>query len=132
MAKWFTSIGSVISQSGRGEGKVTLVVSFKELETWAHRNAVDTNKLMQKSLANACSGLKAKFRKVVQHAGGESGVPKFKSFEEFTTTLRRSYGKTGNPMGGTLASKQSIGAWKRNGWQIIGWKDYLKSIAERF
>lgn len=107
-------------------------MSFKDLERWAKRNAVDTSKLMQKSLANACSGLKAKFRKVVQHAGGESGVPKFKSFEEFTQQLRGLYGTASRPMGGKLASKESIGAWKQNGWQVIGWKSYLKSIAERF
>ena len=132
MAKMYTSIGSVVSQSGRGQAKVTLIFSFKELELWAKKNAIDTKKLMQKSFANACSSLKAKFRKVVQHAGGESGVPKFKNFEEFTNELRSLYGISNRPMGGKLAQKQSIGAWKTNGWQVIGWKSYLKSIAERF
>lgn len=65
MAKFSTSIGSVISKSGRGIGKVVMVVSFVELERWAKRNAIDTAKLIDKSFANACSGLKAKFRKTI-------------------------------------------------------------------
>lgn len=35
-------------------------------------------------------------------------------------------------MGGVLAESGSIGAWKRNGWQYIGWKDYLAETARKF
>lgn len=35
-------------------------------------------------------------------------------------------------MGGKLADKSSVGAWKKNGWQIIGWKDYLRDTAISF
>ena len=93
---------------------------------------LDTDKLMQKSFAAACSGLKKKFQQVVRSAGGVCGVPKFRSFEEFTNELRRVEGISSRPMGGKLAEKSSIGAWKRNGWQVIGWKDYLAEAAIRF
>lgn len=129
----FSIIGqSVGITSGRGKNKFTLEVSFKELEAWAKKMNVDTEKLMEKSFANACSGLKIKFLKVIQHAGGECGVPKFKDFEAFTNELRQVYGTSNRPMGGKLAEKSSIGAWKKNNWQIIGWKDFLKDAAIKF
>lgn len=128
------SIGSsgVDIASGRGKAKVTLTIDFSELDAWAQKMKIDTKKLMEKSFANACSSLKKKFTSVAQHAGGECGVPKFKDFEEFTNELRQVQGISNRPMGGKLAEKSSVGAWKKNGWQIIGWKDYLRDTAISF
>lgn len=130
MALKTTQTGVQIS-SGRGRSKVTVEVSFAELEAWAKKMKVDTPKLLQKSFAAACSGLKKKFVKIVQSGGGSSGVPKFKNFDAFTKHLRQ-VSNDNSPMGGKLASKSSVGAWKRNGWQVIGWKDYLSNYAVAF
>ena len=121
--------------SGRGKNKtVTLSMSFKQLEDWAKRMKIDTAKLMTRSFGRACSGLKKKFRQVVQSAGGVNGVPKFKDFEDFTKTLRAKRG-TSAPMGGILAdvrSKGVVAAYKRNGAQVIGWGDHLHEAAISF
>ena len=132
LAKFSIGSSAVNITSGRGKAKVTIEVSFAELEAWARKMKVDTDKLMQQSFANACSGLKKKFVQVVQNAGGVCGVPKFKDFEEFTNQLRQVNGIQDRRMGGKLAEKSSVGAWKRNGWQIIGWKDFLKDTAISF
>ena len=132
MAKFSIGSSGVNITSGRGSAKVSITVDFKTLEDWAKKMKIDTAKLMQKSFANACSGLKKKFLKTVQNGGGECGVPKFKDFEEFTKELRQTDGTANRKMGGKLAEKNSIGAWKRNGWQIIGWKDYLADYAVYF
>lgn len=60
------------------------------------------------------------------------GVPKFKDFEAFTNELRQVNGTSNRPMGGKLAEKSSVGAWKKNGWQVIGWKDFLAGYAVKF
>lgn len=116
---------------GRGAAKVVLSISFRELETWAKRQRVETEKLMQRSFGRACSGLKKKFRQVVVNAGGVCGVPKFKDFEEFTKELRSLNGRTA-PMGGLLADPSSLYAGKSGGWYYVGWKDYLEKAAEHF
>lgn len=118
--------------SGRGKNKtVTLSMSFKQLEDWAKRMKIDTAKLMTRSFGRACSGLKKKFRQVVQSAGGVNGVPKFKDFEAFTNELRAKSGRT-SPMGGVLADPSHIVAFKRNGWQFIGWPDALAEWSVKF
>ena len=132
MASYSISGSSVAISSGRGKAKVTITVDFKELERWAKKMKVDTEKLMEKSFANACSGLKSKFVQVMQNGGGVCGVPKFKDFDSFTNELRQINGTSSRLMGGKLAEKSSIGAWKRNGWQIIGWKDFLAQYAVFF
>ena len=58
-------------------------------------------------------------------------MPKFKDFDAFTKALRDVDGSN-KPLGGKLADKSSVGAWKRNGWQVIGWKDYLSNYAVAF
>ena len=35
-------------------------------------------------------------------------------------------------MGGILAQKNQIVAFKKNGWQIIGWGDHLRAAAMKF
>lgn len=132
MAKFSIGSSGVDITSGRGKAKVAITVDFTSLERWAKKMKIDTEKLMQKSFANACSGLKKKFLQTVQHGGGMCGVPKFKDFEAFTKELRQVDGTADRRMGGKLAEKDSIGAWKRNGWQIIGWKDYLADYAVYF
>ena len=131
MAVNLTSTG-VDFLTGRGKNKtVTLSMTFKELERWAARQKIDTAKLMTRSFGRACAGLKKKFRQVVQNAGGVNGVPKFKDFEEFTNALRSKSGRT-SPMGGVLADPALVVAFKRNGWQVIGWPDKLADWAEKF
>ena len=132
LAKFSIGTSGVDITSGRGKAKVTLTVDFSTLDEWAKKMKNDTTKLMQQSFANACSGLKKKFLQVVQNAGGVCGVPKFKDFDEFTQQLRMVDGTSNRRMGGKLAEKNSIGAWKRNGWQIIGWKDFLANYAVYF
>lgn len=132
LAKFSIGSSGVDITSGRGNNKVTLTVDFSSLEKWAKKMKIDTEKLMKQSFANACSGLKTKFLKVVQNAGGICGVPKFKDFDEFTRQLRMIDGSSNKKMGGKLAEKNSIGAWKKNGWQIIGWKDFLATYAVYF
>lgn len=129
--KFNTTTTGVQVSSGRGASKVSVEVSFTELDAWAKKMKVDTPKLLQKSFAAACSGLKKKFVKIVSSGGGSSGVPKFKDFDAFTKALRDVDGSN-KPLGGKLASKSSVGAWKRNGWQVIGWKDYLSKYAVAF
>lgn len=131
MAINLTSTG-VDFVAGRGKNKmVTLSMTFKELERWARRQRIDTPRLMRRSFGRACSGLKKKFCQVMQNAGGVNGVPKFRDFEEFTRSLRASSGKSA-PMGGVLAEKAHIVAFKRNGWQVIGWPDDLAGWAVKF
>lgn len=116
MAKYSISGSGVSVSHGRGKNKVSVEVSFKELEQWARKMKVDTNSLMEKSFANACSGLKKKFISVIKNRGGVCGVPKFKDFEDFTKQLREVQGISSRPMGGILAENISVGAWKKNGW----------------
>lgn len=132
MAIDLTSTG-VDFVSGRGKNKaVTLSMTFKQLETWAKRQRIDVPRLMNRSFGRACSGLKKKFYQVMQNAGGVNGVPKFKDFEDFTKELREAGKRSGVPMGGVLADKSRIVAFKRNGWQIIGWPDALAAWAVKF
>ena len=118
--------------AGRGRNKlVVLDVSFAELEKWARKVQIDEARLWRRSYGRAVSGLRAKFRKVITNAGGAEGVPKFRNFEAFTRELRTARNKTA-PMGGTLAEKEHIVGFKRNGWQIIGWPDSLAEWAVKF
>lgn len=131
----FKSTASGVSFTrGRGAAKVAIEISFKSLEDWAKRMKIDEPKLMQRSFGRACSGLKKKFQKVVSNAGGVEGVPKFKDFEAFTQTLRekRGGGWPKRPMGGVLSNKRQIVAFRRNGWQVIGWPDRLAKWAVTF
>ena len=126
------SDGGVTLTQGRGAAKaVVLQVSFKELEIWAARNAVDERKLWKRSYGRACKGLRDKFRKVITRAGGVEGVPKFHDFEAFTKELRAKTNKH-SPMGGVLADKSRIVAFKRGNAQIIGWPDALEKSAVNF
>lgn len=130
MAYSITDVGVNFTR-GKGAAKVSLVISFKELEDWARRQKIDTEKLMQRSFLRSCAGLKKKFREVVVNAGGVCGVPKFKDFEEFTKELRSRNGRTA-PMGGLLADPSAIFGGRSGGWYYVGWKDYLKNPAEKF
>ena len=123
--------GGVTWSRGRGAAKVTLFIDYKSIGRWAKKTRQDNELLWRKAKAAACKGLKDKFRRVVENAGGVEGVPKFKDFDDFTLALREKRRIT-RPMGGVLADKQHIGAEKRNGIQYIGWKDYLKDVAIRF
>lgn len=116
---------------GRGAARVTLSLSFAELEKWAKRQEIDTARLMKRSFGRAAFGLKKKFYDVIKSGGGVCGVPKFKDFDAFTQELRRVTGKS-SPMGGVLADKGNIVAFKRNGYQVIGWPDYLSDVATAF
>ena len=131
MAFSITDVGVNFSR-GKGAAKVSLVISFKELEAWARRQKIDTKRLMQRSFGRACSGLKQKFARVTTEGGGVCGVPKFKDFEDFTKQLRELDGKTGRLMGGVLADKRRIVAFKRNGYQVIGWPDSMSRLAVAF
>ena len=123
----------VIATAGRGRNKtVVLEVSFKELEAWAKRVEIDERAMWRKAYGRACSALKSRFSKIVRNAGGVEGVPKFHDFEEFTRELRTKRGTSSRPMGGVLANKANIVAFKRNGWQIIGWPDRLAEWAVKF
>lgn len=112
-------------------GSVYLEVSFKDLSRWAQRNRVDAARLYSRSFGRACSDLKAKMQKVVSRAGGVEGVPKFRDFEEFTKQLRVADNNSA-PMGGVLAERHVIVAYKRNGAQVIGWPDRLAEWAVKF
>lgn len=117
---------------GRGKNKAVLLdVSFKDLEVWAARSGKDAAALWRRSYGRAVSGLKKQFAKIVTSAGGVYGVPKFKNFERFTQQFRAATNRTA-PMGGVLADKRRIVAYKRNGWQIIGWPDALDRVAVAF
>jgi len=115
---------------GRGAAKVSLVISFKELETWAKKQQIDTAKLMSRSFGRAAAGLKKKFIEVMERSGGVNGVPKFKDFEEFTKQLRNI--GPNYKLGGTLADRRRIVAFKRAGWQVIGWPDSLAEWSVKF
>jgi len=130
MAYTLTDVGVNFSR-GRGAARVSLVISFKELDAWAKRQQVDVPKLMRRSFGRACSGLKKKFGQVIAGAGGVCGVPKFKDFDEFTNELR-ALGRRNDPMGGILADKKRIVAFKRGGWQIVGWPDGMADVARKF
>ena len=132
MAVSLTDTG-VIATAGRGRNKtVTLDISFKELERWAKRVQINERAMWRKAYGRACSALKSRFRKVMTNAGGVEGVPKFRDFEAFTNELRDKRGTSSRPMGGVLANKANIVAFKRNGWQIIGWPDNLADWAVNF
>lgn len=132
MAMKLTDTG-VIATAGRGRNKtVTLDVSFKDLERWAKRMEIDERAMWRRAYGRACAALKGRFSKIVRNAGGVEGVPKFRDFEEFTRELRAKRGTSSRPMGGVLANKANIVAFKRNGWQIIGWPDRLADWAVKF
>lgn len=132
MAITLTGTG-VVATAGRGRNKtVTLDISFKALEQWAKRVQIDERAMWRKAYARACSALKGRFSKIVRNAGGVEGVPKFKDFEAFTRQLREKRGTSSRPMGGVLADKSNIVAFKRNGWQVIGWPDRLADWAAKF
>lgn len=126
-----TDSGVTVSK-GRGKNAVALDVSFQEIEKWARKNALDTPKLMRRSFGRACSGLKKQFVQVMAHGGGLNGVPKFRDFEAFTQEVRKVRGIDGRPMGGVLADNARIVAFKRNGYQVIGWPDDLAKWAVNF
>ena len=130
MAYTLTDSG-VSFTKGRGRNAVALVVSFKEIDRWAKRMQKDTKELWRLSYGRACAGLKKKFVEVMQKSGGVEGVPKFKDFEDFTKELRAKGGRTAT-MGGLLADKSVVVAFKRNGAQVIGWPDYLANTACAF
>lgn len=132
MASYKTNDLGVTVSSGRGAAKVSLFISFKDLDRWAERQKIDVPKMTERSFLRACGGLKKKFTQVVTRAGGVCGVPKFKDFEAFTKDLRSRSGKT-TPMGGKLAEKSSVfGGKATGGWYIVGWKNYLEKAAENF
>lgn len=133
-----TTSSAVNIVKGRGKNKlVTLSISFKELDRWARRMAIDAPKLLNQSYGRAVRGLRLKFEKTVVAGGGVNGVPKWKDYEDFT---RQFYTARNKPlrMGGILAERSNIVGYKINGWQAIGWKDSaagggdLKGWAERF
>lgn len=126
----FKNTGSGVTLSRRGVG-VILDVSYKSLEAWAKKNGIDEKRLWRRSYGRACNGLKAKFKKIMSHGGGVEGVPKFKDFEAFTTELRTATNRT-SPMGGVLADKRNIVAYKRGDTQYIGWPDRLAEWAVNF
>ena len=130
MAYSLTATG-VSFTSGRGKGAVAIELSFREIDRWAKRMQKDTKELWRLSYGRACAGLKKKFVEVMQKSGGVYGVPKFKDFEDFTKTLRSMSGRTAT-MGGLLADKSVVVAFKRNGAQVIGWPDYLADTACAF
>ena len=130
MAYSLTASG-VRASSGRGASAIVLEFSFKEIDAWAKRMEKDTKELWRLSYGRAVSGLKKKFIEVMQKSGGVYGVPKFKDFEDFTKTLRAKSGRTAT-MGGLLADKSVVVAFKRNGYQVIGWPDYLEKSATAF
>ena len=125
--------GAVNVRAGRGKSAtVALSISFRELERWAKKNEVDTKRLMNRSIGRAVAGLKKQFSAVMTHSGGVAGVPKFAGFEDFTRSLRAVKGISNRRMGGVLAEKKRIVAYKKNGWQVIGWPDALASWAVEF
>ena len=131
MAVTLTATGATVT-SGRGAAKTVLLsVSFAELERWARRMKVDEARVWRKAYGSAIRSLRSKLQKVVSRAGGVEGVPKFKDFEEFTRELRAATGRT-SPMGGVLAEKGRIVAYKQNGYQVIGWPDALAQWAVKF
>lgn len=132
MAISITESGARISR-GRGAGAVSLDVSFRELEQWARRNRVDTPRIMRISFGRACSGLKKQLAAIMQHGGGINGVPKFSRYERITEEMRIARGvDPSGPIGGVLANRKAIKAWKRNGWQVIGWPDDIDWLAKKF
>ena len=118
-------------RTGRGRNAVEISISFREIDAWAKRMKADEPRLWRLAYGRACSGLKKKLVNVMQHGGGESGVPKFRDFEDFTKELRSVRGTTAK-MGGVLADRAHIVASKQNGAQIIGWPDSMEEIAEKF
>ena len=125
--------GAVNVMTGRGRSAtVALSISFRELERWARQNEIDTKKLINLSMGRAVKGLKRQFEAVMTHSGGVAGVPKFAGFEDFTRSLRAVKGISNRRMGGVLAEKKRIVAYKKNGWQVIGWPDALASWAVKF
>lgn len=126
-----TDTGVSMSQ-GRGAAKVVIDVDFSSLDRWARRSAVDEKKLWRRGYGRACKGLRDKLQKVITRAGGVEGVPKFKNFEDFTKTLRARENRTSEPMGGILAQRHVIVAYKRGDTQYIGWPDKLAKWAINF
>lgn len=130
MAFSVTSSG-VTGTSGRGKAAVSFTLSFREIESWAKKMKADEKELWRLSYGRAVSGLKKKFVSTVAAGGGSNGVPKFRDFEDFTTEYRRVRGVS-SPMGGVLAEKRSVVAYKRGKAQVIGWHDALGEVARHF
>lgn len=130
MAYSLTDSGVSI-RSGRGAKAVEITLSFKEIEAWAKRMRKDTDQLWRLSYGRAVSGLKKKFIEVMTKSGGVYGVPRFKDFEDFTKQYRALRGRN-ETMGGVLAERGVIVAFKRNGYQVIGWPDKMETVAESF
>ncbi len=122
--------GRNVTFSRRGVG-VYLEVSFRALERWAKRNAVDCRRVYDRAYGAAIRALRSKLQKVVSRAGGVEGVPKFQDFEAFTRELRTARNNSA-PMGGILAEKHVIVSYKRDGAQVIGWPDNLAEWAVKF
>ena len=131
MAVKLSDFGATVT-TGRGAAKtVILEVDFKALERWARRMKIDEARVWRKAYGSAIRSLRSKLQKVVSRAGGVEGVPKFRDFEEFTRQLRAANNRT-KPMGGVLAEKGRIVAYKQNDYQIIGWPDALAKWAVKF
>lgn len=129
----FKVVDSAVRMSkGRGAAAVSLDISFREIETWAKRNKVDTDRLFRRSFGRACSALKRQLVQIMQQGGGLHGVPKFRDFEDFTKEVRKLRGIDGRPMGGVLADKARIVAFKRNGYQVVGWPDSMSRLVVAF
>lgn len=128
MAVVLTDTGVTLKKGG-----VKLDLSFAQLERWAKRMKIDTPRLTARSFGRACSGLKKQLVQVMERGGGIHGVPAFKDYEPFTKELRRNANQdpTG-PIGGILAEKYRIVAFKRNGAQIVGWPDKMENLSEAF
>ncbi|MBQ1344790.1 MAG: hypothetical protein IIY62_00365 [Kiritimatiellae bacterium] len=131
MAIKLTATGAMVTQ-GRGAARaVVLDVSFAQLRAWARRMEINEGRVWRKAYGSAIRALRSKLQKVITRAGGVEGVPKFKDFEDFTKHLRTATNRT-SPMGGVLAEKGRIVAYKQNGYQVIGWPDALASWAVKF
>ena len=111
---------------------IPLKVELPALIKWAKKMKYDVPKLVTQSYGRACSGLKKKLLQVMQMGGGVNGVPKFHDYEEFTKELMRAQGKDPTQMGGILSEPWTIVAYKKNGWQYIGWPDKLAAWAVNF
>lgn len=106
-------------------------ISFEEIKKWARFNAINEDREWYKAFGRACSGLKRQLAAVMNKGGGVNGVPKFRDYEDFTRELRALRGVAGK-MGGVLAERGNIVAFKRNGAQIIGWPDGMERVVEAF
>lgn len=132
MAYSLTDTGVRIS-SGRGANAVAIEVSFEKIESWARKMKIDTSAVFKRSFGRACSGLKKQLQVVMREGGGANGVPKFKDWTDFTRQMReRQTWRQHKSMGGVLADPRRIVAFRRNGYQVVGWPDALAAFAIKF